>query len=310
MKFTKISGLPIVSAIALAATLSTAAHAQSAPTDAECAEMMTEMGLDGVTGPGGSEGEGTDTGGGADTDGGAGTEGGDGSGSGAGPVTGSGPGEPPVDPGEGDGNPEPVVTPTPTPTPPPSTGGNNLSAQQYNRNPSIGNMRVTTGNSANSSNSGGVVRYYRARTDDSYPAQNLGERKSYSAPTSGTIRTLGGQRVQIKNSTVNVANLRAPIVNIIDEIHITAATLGYPKPIITSGNDSQHSAGSAHGSNNAIDLRCNSANGMNSTTCRKWVVTLQYALGDDYDVIYEDYGNGNSHVHIAYRPGYRRSLGL
>jgi len=300
MKFTKISGLPIVSAIALAATLSTAAHAQSAPTDAECAEMMTEMGLDGVSGPGGSEGGGTDTGGGA------GTEGGDGSG----PGTGSGPGEPPVDPGSGGEDPEPVATPTPTPTPTATGGGTPLSAQQYNRNPSIGNMRVTTGNSANSSNSGGVVRYYRARTDGSFPAQNLGERKSYSAPTSGTIRTLGGQRVQVKNSTVNVANLRAPIVNIIDEIHITAATLGYPKPIITSGNDSQHSAGSAHGSNNAIDLRCNSANGMNSTTCRKWVVTLQYALGDDYDVIYEDYGNGNSHVHIAYRPGYRRSLGL
>ena len=308
MKFTKISGLPIVSAIALAATLSTSAHAQSAPTDAECAEMMTEMGLDGVSGPGGSEG------GGADTGGDAGVEDGDGNGSGSGTGTGSGLGEPPIEPGngngDGDGSPEPVITPTPTPEPPATGGGNQLSAQQYNRNPSIGNMRVTNGSSANSSNSGGVVRYYRARTDNSFPAQRLSERKSYSAPTSGTIRTLGGQRVQIKNSTVNVANLNAPIVNIIDELHITAATLGYPKPIITSGNDSQHSAGSAHGSNNAIDLRCNSANGMNSTTCRKWVVTLQYALGDDYDVIYEDYGNGNSHVHIAYRPGYRSNLGL
>lgn len=306
MKFTKISGLPIVSAIALTATLSTTAHAQSAPTDAECAEMMTEMGLDGVGGTGGAEGSGADTGNGS------GDEGGDGSGTGTGTGTGTDPSPdgPPVDPDDGDEGPEPVATPTPTPEPPSTGGGNQLSAQQYNRNPSIGNMRVTTGSSQNSSNSGGVVRYYRARTDNSFPAQNLAERKSYSAPTSGTIRTLGGQRVQVKNSTVNVANLRAPIVNIIDEIHITAATLGYPKPIITSGNDSQHSAGSAHGSNNAIDLRCNSANGMNSTTCRKWVVTLQYALGDDYDVIYEDYGNGNSHVHVAYRPGYRSSLGL
>lgn len=310
MKFTRIAGLPLVSAIALAATISTAAHAQSAPadpTDAECADMMTEMGLTGVNGGNSSGGNGSDTGGatGGDTGGtgsGTGTEGGpspdpDGDGTG-----GNGTGDPAPAP-----SPLPTATPTPTPAP---TGGTPLSAEQYNRNPSIGNMRVTTGNSNSSSNAGGVVRYYRARTDNSYPAQRLAERKNYSVPTSGTIRTIGGQKIQVKSSSVNVSSLNSPIVNIIDELHLTAATLGYPKPIITSGNDSQHSAGSEHGQNNAVDLRCNSANGMTTTTCRKWVVTLQYALGDDYDVIYEDYGNGNSHVHVAYRPGYRRSLGL
>ena len=113
---------------------------------------------------------------------------------------------------------------------------------------------------------------------------------------------IGGQKIKVKDNSIEVASLRTPIVNIIDELHITASILKFPDPVITSGTDS-HKTG-LHTTGNAIDLRCNAANGMNKTKCLQWVVTLASALGPNYDVMYEEFlaNPGNSHIHIEYDP--------
>lgn len=109
-----------------------------------------------------------------------------------------------------------------------------------------------------------------------------------------------GQPIALKNSSVRVSALSQGIVNAFDEMHLVASAMGYPAPLVTSGNDSSHSRNSKHFSNDAVDIRCNSANGMTKNKCISYVLSMKAALGSRYDVIYEDYGNSNSHIHVAF----------
>ena len=69
--------------------------------------------------------------------------------------------------------------------------------------------------------------------------------------------------------------------------------------VVTSCNDSKHGRGSLHYSGNAVDLRTN-------TAARIYVEGLHsdivLALGVDFDVILEDYGTPNEHIHMEYQP--------
>jgi hypothetical protein len=194
-------------------------------------------------------------------------------------------------------------TPTPTPSGPGGGGGGGGSdgPTKYLTSPNIGNMRVTTGKSDHAS--GGVVHYYRAGPLNSEYLQDLAAVKTYPTPYgSGVMATIGGQKILMKDKNQKITGLSSGITRVVDEINLSAAALGYPDPILTAGHDTDgHSSTSKHYTGNALDLRCNAVNGMTTTQCKKWVVTLSNALGSKYDVIFEDYGNSNSHVHVGYK---------
>lgn len=192
-------------------------------------------------------------------------------------------------------------TPTPTPTVPTGGGGGGGGTVDYLTKPNTSNMRVTTGKSDHAA--GGTVHYYRAGPINSQYAQNLATVKTYPTPYgSGVMATIGGQKILMKDKNQKTNGLSSGITRVVDEINLTAAALGYPDPILTAGHDTDgHSSTSKHYTGNALDLRCNGVNGMSTGQCKSWVVTLQNALGPRYDVIFEDYGNSNSHVHVGYK---------
>lgn len=187
----------------------------------------------------------------------------------------------------------PTSTPTPKPTTPPVTTSPGGSAP-YMKNPPTTGMRVTS-----AVHDGVTVRYYRAGSTDPAYRQNLAAVKSYPAPSGGgVVRTVGGQKILAKSSATKLDGLDSHIINIIDEINLTAAALGLPDPVVTAGHDQAgHSANSDHYTGDALDLRCNA---VGASKCKQWVVSLANALGPGYDVIFEDYGNANSHVHVAW----------
>lgn len=265
--------------LAGAATAVVPAHAQTAPTfDEMCKDILAAEAPQPTT-PGGTTPVSTPT----PTPG----------------VPGS-PGGPTGTPGTGDpgagvpgapttGTPAPTPTPTPTPAPTPPATGNSV---PYVTNPNTKNARVTS-----RVVNGRKVTYYVGTYTPGYQSQDLKAVKKYKAPTTGTIKTIGGQKVTVRSSAVDVSGLSSQIVNIIDEIHITAALLGLPMPVITSAKDGSHSAGSLHGRGYALDLRCNN---VSSSQCVKWAMTMKQAFGPGYDVMFEDWGDGNSHIHIEY----------
>lgn len=68
---------------------------------------------------------------------------------------------------------------------------------------------------------------------------------------------------------------------------------------VTSGNDSVHSKGSLHYKDCALDLRSKTLTTVQKHTFAK---VLQRRLGRDYDVILEDEGKTNEHLHVEYDP--------
>jgi len=69
--------------------------------------------------------------------------------------------------------------------------------------------------------------------------------------------------------------------------------------VITSANDSTHSAGSLHYVDRALDLR---SQHLQDGEERQVVDELQQILGADYQVLFEDEGTNNEHIHIGWRP--------
>ncbi len=92
-------------------------------------------------------------------------------------------------------------------------------------------------------------------------------------------------------------------------LHIVAAgvnvwhALGYAKIapcVITSGNDSVHKVGSLHGRDKAIDFRTKTL--PERADKFKFRDTLRAIIGPDFDVILEDIGGPNEHLHVEYDP--------
>lgn len=204
------------------------------------------------------------------------------------PMTPVPPGSTPGTPGAPDtpgATPTPSPTPTPTPTNPGSGGGGNGG---YVTKPSP--PRVVTKNV-----SGTKVTYHVGQYTPGYSHQNLSEVKSYPSPSGGTVRTVAGQKILVSGSHVKTSNLSKRMTDIIDELNITAKLIGLPSPVITSATDGSHSTTSLHGNGHALDLRCRER-----SLCIKWVGVLKQALGPGYDVMYEDWGSANSHIHLEY----------
>ena len=187
--------------------------------------------------------------------------------------------------------PKPTPTPTPTPTPVPAPGGSSGGSGNsgYVTKPSP--PRTTT----KTMSGGSKVTYYIGQYTPGFSHQNLKSVKTYPAPSGGSTRTVAGQKILVSSSNVKTANLSSRMTDIIDEINITAKLAGLPSPVITSATDGYHSAGSVHGTGHALDLRCRER-----TICVKWAGILKQALGPGYDVMFEDWGGANNHIHLEY----------
>lgn len=75
----------------------------------------------------------------------------------------------------------------------------------------------------------------------------------------------------------------------------SATTLQLPDMVVTSGNDSTHSVGSKHYTDEALDFRTKP---LTADQKKALVVEVKRRLGPDYDVILEDLGQANEHLHI------------
>lgn len=194
----------------------------------------------------------------------------------------------------GDGVTTPITpTPSPSPTPTPTVPGGSTGGG-YVTNPSTASLRGKV-----TSDELGTRTIYRVTSYvPGYPHQDLSDVKTYKAPTTGVVRTIGGQKISVASASVNTNGFSSRMINAFDEMVIIARLVGVHDPIITAGVDrSGHTANSIHGKGLAVDLR---ANDMTSTAAKKYIISLKQALGAGYDVMYEDWGNGNTHIHVEY----------
>ena len=77
-----------------------------------------------------------------------------------------------------------------------------------------------------------------------------------------------------------------------------ANVLGFTETMfVTSGNDSIHSRGSKHYTDEALDFRTH-----HLSTAKKhaWKVEIKRRLGKSFDVILEDEGQPNEHLHVEW----------
>jgi hypothetical protein len=106
--------------------------------------------------------------------------------------------------------------------------------------------------------------------------------------------------VGVKSASVNLSSLHPKMEAAIIAVAQVAAELGFPTPVITSGNDSSHKQGSLHFVNRAIDFRGNNITITQGNTFRERVAT---AIGGDYDVLFETFAEeSNNHLHVEFDP--------
>jgi hypothetical protein len=70
--------------------------------------------------------------------------------------------------------------------------------------------------------------------------------------------------------------------------------------VITSGNDSIHKVGSLHARDKALDFRTRTL--ADRADKFKFRDAMRGLLGPGYDVILEDVGGPNEHLHVEYDP--------
>ncbi|MEA3064665.1 MAG: hypothetical protein QOJ27_1111 [Sphingomonadales bacterium] len=98
-----------------------------------------------------------------------------------------------------------------------------------------------------------------------------------------------------------VSNLHPRMAPVIVAVAQAASTLGLPGPVITSGNDSKHQAGSLHFKNRALDFRANNITDAQAASLQHAVAAI---VGRDYDVIFEMFpaNPANDHLHVEFDP--------
>ena len=106
--------------------------------------------------------------------------------------------------------------------------------------------------------------------------------------------------VAVRDAGVKIGRLHPKMGPAIAAVAQAARTLGLPQPVITSGNDSVHGAGSLHFRDRALDFR-----GRNITDAqgRALEAAVETILGSGYDVIFEIKTDPNSdHLHVEFDP--------
>lgn len=106
--------------------------------------------------------------------------------------------------------------------------------------------------------------------------------------------------VGVKNAAVKISNLHPAMEPVIAAVAKAAKSLGLPKPVITSGNDSGHKQGSLHFKDRALDFRGNNITTSQGKALAGEVLTR---VGNDYDVLFEIFANkSNNHLHVEFDP--------
>lgn len=105
--------------------------------------------------------------------------------------------------------------------------------------------------------------------------------------------------LRVKDTSVNLISLVPQMVLAIQICHsILSQEKGNKDTVITSANDGKHSFASLHYSGCAVDLRSNWYD--NSDT--KLTDKMKNALGNDFDIILENFDTPNEHWHIEWQP--------
>ena len=106
--------------------------------------------------------------------------------------------------------------------------------------------------------------------------------------------------VAVKSAAVKIGKLHPKLGPAIVAVAEAAKALGLPQPVITSGNDSGHMAGSLHFKNRALDFR---GNNVKASVGQALAAAVAQRLGGDYDVIFETFLKpANNHLHVEYDP--------
>lgn len=107
--------------------------------------------------------------------------------------------------------------------------------------------------------------------------------------------------VAVKNNRVDIDSLDPAMAPVIRAVAEAAQRLGLPQPVITSGNDSRHSAGSLHYDDRALDFRGNNITDAQGIALQNEVRRI---LGPGYDVIFETFSTNpsNDHLHVEFDP--------
>ncbi len=106
--------------------------------------------------------------------------------------------------------------------------------------------------------------------------------------------------VDVKSAAVKISQLHPKMEAVIVAVGQAVKTLGLPKAVITSGNDSKHMKGSRHYKWQALDFR---GNNVQPSVGQKFADEVSKALGKDYDVAFETFMNmSNNHLHVEYDP--------
>ena len=107
--------------------------------------------------------------------------------------------------------------------------------------------------------------------------------------------------VAVKNGRVDIDSLHPAMDPVIRAVATAARRLGLPQPVITSGNDSTHSARSLHYQDRALDFRGNNITDAQGLALQREVARL---LGPGYDVLFETFRTNpaNDHLHVEYDP--------
>lgn len=94
----------------------------------------------------------------------------------------------------------------------------------------------------------------------------------------------------VKPVTLYIA---AAVANVAEALRLPADM------VITSGNDSQHMAGSKHYTDEALDFRTKHLTPHDRGLL---VAGVKEKLGKDYDVVLESVGGPNEHLHVEHDP--------
>lgn len=106
--------------------------------------------------------------------------------------------------------------------------------------------------------------------------------------------------VAVKSAAVKIGKLHPKMGPAIVAVAGAAKALGLPQPVITSGNDGKHMAGSMHAKNRALDFR---GNNIKVTVGQALAAEVAQRLGAGYDVIFETFLHpANNHLHVEYDP--------
>ena len=105
-------------------------------------------------------------------------------------------------------------------------------------------------------------------------------------------------RITFKDASVKANKIRPEIFSAIATAADVWENYGADELVVTSLNDGSHRQGSYHYTGDAVDIR--SKNLPSSAAKRNARDLLAARLGKDFDVILEDLGGPNEHVHIEH----------